>query len=184
MRVAPVAFVAPQSIRDMAISTSALTHGHRAGQEAAAAWALILRAIADGAGSKRLPEGQIGHHGCEVQAAILRALQAPRDGRPKRSKPWAVAGPPKRRCRSRFMPVCAPGDFEEGLRIAVTHGGDSDSTGAIAGNALGLLFPDQVLAHRWARQVECADLVERLSRDLALTMSGHMSSLEPSYPGW
>lgn len=37
--------------------------------------------------------------------------------------------------------------FQDGLRIAVTHSGDSDSTGAIAGNLLGLLYPDEVMHH-------------------------------------
>lgn len=184
MRVAPVAFVAPQSIRDLAISTSALTHGHRTGQEAAAAWALILRAIADGAGVEAAARDQIGHHGGEVQAAILRALQAPRDGKAETVEILGGGWTAEEALSIALYACLCARNFEEGLRIAVTHGGDSDSTGAIAGNALGLLFPDQVLAHRWARQVECADLVERLSRDLALAMSGHMSSLEPSYPGW
>ena len=43
-------------------------------------------------------------------------------------------------------------NFEEGLCIAVTHSGDSDSTAAIAGNLLGLVFPDEVLAHPWRRR--------------------------------
>lgn len=59
--------------------------------------------------------------------------------------------------------------FEEGLRIAVTHSGDSDSTAAIAGNLLGLMFPDEVLAHPWRTQIECADLINRLAGDLCDT---------------
>nr|WP_249197459.1 ADP-ribosylglycohydrolase family protein [Gluconobacter wancherniae] len=35
------------------------------------------------------------------------------------------------------------------MRIAITHSGDSDSKAAIAGNLLGLMFPDEVLAHLW-----------------------------------
>ena len=75
--------------------------------------------------------------------------------------------------------------FEESLAIAVTHGGDSDSTGAIAGNMLGLLDPAAVLRHRWAEIVEGGDIISRLVHD-----SGRLSAdinsaeqLSAFYPG-
>ena len=59
--------------------------------------------------------------------------------------------------------ACLTGEgFEGALRIAVTHSGDSDSTGAIAGNMLGLLYPKQVFRHRWTAQVECRGIVDLL----------------------
>ena len=36
--------------------------------------------------------------------------------------------------RTVYCALVAEGDFERGVRLAVNHGGDSDSTGAIAGN--------------------------------------------------
>ncbi len=72
--------------------------------------------------------------------------------------------------------------FQHGLKIAVTHSGDSDSTGAIAGNLLGLMFPDEVMSHRWRCEIECADLVNRLARDLSVT--GPAESGLDFYPGW
>ena len=50
------------------------------------------------------------------------------------------------------------------------HGGDSDSTGAIAGN------------HRWLAQVECRDLMAALARDLAHTQAGSSDTLWERYP--
>ncbi|MDF3605770.1 ADP-ribosylglycohydrolase family protein [Paracoccus sp. DMF-8] len=82
------------------------------------------------------------------------------------------------------MPRLCARDFQHGLEIAVTHGGDSDSTGAIAGNALGLLFPEQVPSHPWADQVECRDIISDISRDLALAMSGRTAELAERYPGY
>lgn len=38
-----------------------------------------------------------------------------------------------------------------------------NSTGAIAGNLLGLLYPDQVMNHRWRAQIECPDIIDRLA---------------------
>jgi ADP-ribosylglycohydrolase len=71
--------------------------------------------------------------------------------------------------------------------MAVTHGGDSDSTGAVAGNMLGLLHPEEVFAHRWAADVECADLIARLARDLGAIRErepGWADAAWESYPGW
>jgi ADP-ribosylglycohydrolase len=78
-------------------------------------------------------------------------------------------------------------DFEHGLRIAVTHSGDSDSTGAIAGNLLGLIFPDQVMSHAWRRQIECADLIDRIAADLHRAKRperGFVETMWASYPGF
>jgi hypothetical protein len=58
------------------------------------------------------------------------------------------------------------GSFEGRLRIAVTHSGECDGTAAIAGNLPGLLNPDEVQAQPWRSNIEGADLIERLARDL------------------
>lgn len=184
MRVAPVAFVDPSRIRDLALETSALTHGHPTGQEAAAAWALILAAVSRGEALEEAAAEQIDVFGRETSTAIMCALDAPRDGAAETVESlgggWIAE---EALSIALYAGLCAR-DFESGLVIAVTHGGDSDSTGAIAGNALGLMFPDQVRAHRWARQVECADLIEQISRDLARAMEGEISVIARNYPGF
>ena len=53
--------------------------------------------------------------------------------------------------------------FDDGLRIAVTHGGDS--TGAIAGNMPGLIDPAVVMGHRRSGMIACADVINRLVKD-------------------
>lgn len=80
MRVAPLAFVDPSRIRNMALETSALTHGHPTAQEAAAAWALILAEIIRGVGIEEAAAGQISAFDGETRTAILRSLEAQRDG--------------------------------------------------------------------------------------------------------
>ncbi len=64
--------------------------------------------------------------------------------------------------------ACLRGNgLDECLRVAVTHGGDSDSTGAIAGNMLGVMIPAAVLSHPWATVIQGADIIGRLARDHA-----------------
>lgn len=73
----------------------------------------------------------------------------------------------------------------QGLRIAVTHSGDSDNTAAIAGNLLGLRFADEVMAHDWRRQVACADLIDRIAGDLRGAGRGSDADLlAGSLSGW
>ena len=185
MRVAPIAFVMPDRIRDMAMETSALTHGHPTGQEAAAAWALILADLAGGVSIEEAARRQDGAFGRETDRAIARALDAPRGGAAETVERLGGGWTAEEALSIALYSCLAARSLEEGLFMAVQHSGDSDSTGAIAGNALGLMFPDELRGHRWVEQVECADLIERLSRDLAMAMTGEAEPLrEQGYPGF
>ena len=90
MRVAPVVFgVDKSAIRNSAMETSALTHGHPVGQMAAAAWAEIMADVLDGDSLGMAAEGVarnylgLGSAGRVVADAIHGALRAPNDGRPE-----------------------------------------------------------------------------------------------------
>ena len=171
MRVAPVGLMFPRDqVRAMAIETSALTHGHLTGQLAAAAWAEMLADVAAGADLEesatqtaetyaRLTGGE------ETARAIQAALSAPRN-RTGETVETLGGGWTAEEAMSIALYAClAGGSFEAALLIAATHGGDSDSTAAIAGNMLGLLDPAAVLRHRWAEIVEGADIISQLVRD-------------------
>ena len=56
-----------------------------------------------------------------------------------------------------------PGDLKACLRAAVNHGGDSDSTGAIAGNILGAWLGMAGIPEDWLSHIELADRIEELS---------------------
>ncbi len=151
MRVAPIALMFPRDqVRQMAIDTSALTHGHVTGQLAAAAWAEMLAEVAAGnelaACATRTAETYARLEGGEETARAIRAaLVAPRDGAAETVESLG-GGWTAEEALSIALYACLVGkSFEESLAIAVTHGGDSDSTGAIAGNMLGLLDPAAVL---------------------------------------
>ena len=184
MRVAPVAFVAQERIRELALETSALTHGHRTGQEAAAAWALILAELARDVDPEDAAIRVVDSFGAETANSIRAALTAPRDAKPETVESLGGGWVAEEALAIALYACLCARDFQHGLQIAVTHGGDSDSTGAIAGNALGLLFPDQVQSHRWSAQVECGDLIRDISHDLALAMSGQVSGFRREYPGF
>lgn len=171
MRVAPVGLMFPRDqVRSMAIETSALTHGHRTGQLAAAAWAEMLADVTAGAeleeSATRTAEAYVRLTGGEETArAIQAALRAPRDGSGETVESLGGGWIAEEALSIALYACLVGGSFEEALLIAATHGGDSDSTAAIAGNMLGLLDPAAVLGHRWAEIVECADIISQMVRD-------------------
>jgi ADP-ribosylglycohydrolase len=50
--------------------------------------------------------------------------------------------------------------------LAVNHGGDSDSTGSIAGNLMGLLVGESGIPRRWCEQVELREVITTVADDL------------------
>ena len=192
MRVAPVALMVPRDqVRPMAIDTSALTHGHPTGQLAAAAWAEML---ADAAAGEKLEETASTlaaeyerlENGQETARAIRKALDAPRDGSPETVESLG-GGWTAEEALSIALYACLAGEtFDDALQIAVLHSGDSDSTGAIAGNMIGLIDPLAAMKHRWAPVIEGADLITRLVRDYLRLEHEHESAplLADAYPGW
>jgi len=113
MRVAPVALMLPRDmVRGTAIECSALTHGHPTGQRAAAAWAEMLRDVAEGSDLATAAEDILQRYATGSMERRHQPSGAPcmrcGTGDPNPWKPLAAAGSQKRRSLSRFMPV-SPG---------------------------------------------------------------------------
>ena len=50
-------------------------------------------------------------------------------------------------------------DFAHGVLLAVNHGGDSDSTGSITGNILGLMNGEASLPQAWLDRLELREVI-------------------------
>jgi ADP-ribosylglycohydrolase len=74
-------------------------------------------------------------------------------------------------------------DFEAGVRRAVNHAGDSDSTGAITGNILGARFGESAIPRRWLDKLELRREIEAIAVDL-LTDARTDEAWRNRYPGW
>lgn len=57
-------------------------------------------------------------------------------------------------------------DFSAGIAAAVNHRGDSDSTGAVAGNILGALCGYEAIEEKWKRDLELSDVILEMADDL------------------
>lgn len=56
-------------------------------------------------------------------------------------------------------------NYEDAIKMAVNHSGDSDTVGAITGNIAALLYSDE-LPERWVKNIELKDVMKELSIDL------------------
>ena len=60
----------------------------------------------------------------------------------------------------------------DALSLAVSHGGDSDSTGSICGNILGALWGEAWLPEMLASQLEGRDTMMELADDFIYAITG------------
>lgn len=77
--------------------------------------------------------------------------------------------------------------FQEGVLLAVNHGGDSDSTGAIAGNLLGALYGVRSIPQYWLDGLELQGVIAEVAGDLwecREWKTGQADRLWGKYPGW
>ncbi|PRY02142.1 ADP-ribosylglycohydrolase family protein [Allonocardiopsis opalescens] len=179
MRVAPVGLLPSRSeseVFTIAERCAALTHGHPCGTLPAGAFAVIVHRLAHCDSIELAVAAAIAelarHPGHEETTLALLA------GRK------ATAHPPSAEVVERlgggwvghealaiavYAALAHPGPDEvlDALALAVTHSGDSDSTGAICGNILGVLHGEAALPGELARAVEGRDTVLRIADDFA-----------------
>ena len=177
MRVAPLAFSVPDShLRDVAIKTSALTHGHPVGQLAASAWVELLAGVAKGEGVEDCARSiasaysdlnyggrDLSSEGRVIAGAIETALAAKRDRKPSTVSKLGEGWVAEEALAIALYSVVATDNLDDGLQCALRHAGDSDSTAAIAGNLLGLLYPDEVHAHPLLPKLGGRKIIEDIS---------------------
>jgi ADP-ribosylglycohydrolase len=159
----------------MAAEAAGYTHGHPTGRLAAGTLAaLISRLVAgtDLAGAVdaalRILAGHDGHE--ETAAALTRAIRAAAAGPPgaaavaELGEGW-VAEEALAIAVYAALAYPAPEQFADALALAVTHSGDSDSTGAICGNILGAAHGETALPPLLAFEVEGRAAIAQLAED-------------------
>jgi ADP-ribosylglycohydrolase len=174
MRIAPCALVRDWDSFDLGCKVAAITHGHHSGRLAAGALAVIIRHVLEGrdvakaisaALVRLIPEP--GSEECI--AALRRAVdlwksRAAAGDIEKLGLGWVAD---EALSMGVYAALAGEKNLHQGLTIAVNHSGDSDSTGAIAGNILGALHGENaVIALLDGDDVELRDEIVRLADDL------------------
>lgn len=190
MRMAPVGlflqspyvceFLNAQQRDDYAFRTGcelgALTHGHPSGYLPAGGLALLVA---------RIIEGDSLNEALDKTVASLvtypghdETLQALQSARQQAADPSVTPSPEavtrlgagwvgeEALAIAVYCALVAADDFAYGVRLAVNHGGDSDSTGAITGNILGALLGRDAIPAGWLERLELREVIETVGRDL------------------
>ncbi len=198
MRVAPVglftrAFGGDERLFEIATDAAALTHGHPSGSLSAGYFAVTIAALCRGSdlpAALDLAEQQLRRHDGheEVLRAVHRARALAAKGPPSAQQLQALGGGWVAEEALGIAICCAlvATGFSDGVRRAVNHSGDSDSTGAMTGNILGALWGVNAIPAPWLEGLEIREEIDRLAHGLDAVSSGRLSSDDAwkDYPGW
>jgi len=183
MRSAPFGLLPPgrppQVAFDMAAEAAGYTHGHPTGQLASGAFAATIAGLVAGHdldaaldGAMELLAGHDGHQ--ETTEALTRARSGPSTVEAL-GEGW-VAEEALAIGVHAALSHPGPGQVLDALALAVTHSGDSDSTGSICGNLLGAWHGHSALPAALAFEVEGRGTILQLADDLVweLTAPGQL----------
>jgi hypothetical protein len=67
---------------------------------------------------------------------------------------------------SLYCALCYSNDFEKAINLAINHDGDTDSTGAITGNILGLMLGEEAIPQRWLNNLNNYNEIKQVAIDL------------------
>jgi len=152
-------------------AAAALTHGHPSGYISAGCLALILHFILHGRSLRQAASEALDfillEPGSEETADALRCGIDLADRKTLTPEALGIS----LACALRFHD-----DFRAGVLTAVNHSGDSDSTGSITGNILGLLLGKQAIPREWVDNLEGASIVEEMAEDLFTGFRGDPDS--------
>lgn len=194
MRIAPIPlYMAARHIGDKkyvvktCCEAAALTHGHPLGWLSAGAFGCLLYDIMENFSLHYAVEDTANfmkeHYGNHPDTArlieLLNAAKYAADIRGHHSNYYTMCEP-ECECLGEgwvgeealaiglYCAMAAVGmGFENCILNSVTHKGDSDSTGLIAGNIFGAYFGDRVIPEKWLKPLEFRSVLEELSADMA-----------------
>jgi len=190
MRMAPVGLcLEPEAAYRYGCEFSAITHGHPSGVTAGGAFAMLISYLRDGIRldeSLDLVEKYLSSRddAGETLAAIRHARYA--ESVAELGEGWIAE---EALAIGIFCALHHQSEFKTGVLDAVNIVGDSDSTGSIAGNILGVINGEQAIPEEWRRNLREYDIVSQVADDLSigiqLASDGSVSSTwQDKYPGF
>jgi ADP-ribosyl-[dinitrogen reductase] hydrolase len=177
MRVAPVGLWG-QDPFELGCRVAALTHGHPTGYLAAGVLASIIAYVVGDATIEnavtRTMDEQRPVLNDELKIALDRAIDAAAVG-PGSAETVESLGEgwvAEEALAIAIYCSLVADDLVTGVRLAVNHGGDSDSTGSITGNILGAAHGPGSIPEHWLEALELRDEISEIARDLATAHAG------------
>jgi ADP-ribosylglycohydrolase len=207
MRAAPFGLLPGSTVDwafDAAAEAAGYTHGHVTGQLASGALAAIVHELREGADlNSALDKAQAvlaqhpGHEETSTALEFARDLAASELGAGPVTVEQLGGGWIAEEALAigayAALKFAEPEQFLDALALAVTHDGDSDSTGSICGNILGTLHGETALPPELVFAVEGRGVILQLADDLVLEFTqgsrlhgeyGPETGWRQCYPGW
>ena len=193
MRVAPCGLLGaetdPEAVFELARACAALTHGHPTGSLAAGAFAVLVSVVAQGRPLRegieaarallvRRPDHQETLAALDAAVALAERRVTVTPG-PAAVESLGGAWIAEEALAIAVYAALVAESFEQGVVLAVNHGGDSDSTGSMAGNLLGAMHGVEGIPARWLEKLELREVITQVVDDL-LTAPGW----NPHVPGF
>lgn len=193
MRMAPVGLFAwstgYQDTFFLANQLGALTHGHPTGFLSGGALAVILQQLLTG---KSLPDTigvavewlEMTPDSTETLAAIELALELADSDMPTRKaiKQQGEGWIAEEALGIALYCALTAADFREGIINAINHDGDTDSSGSICGNILGIIHGVEGIPEEWLEPLELREVIESVADDLH--DCGEWGRAMAKYPGY
>jgi ADP-ribosyl-[dinitrogen reductase] hydrolase len=189
MRVAPVglfcaalhntgdAAMNPERAFDIGCACAAITHGHPLGYLSAGFLAAVVFLLVSGRGleksisvTQEIVAERPERERCVLVAQVNHAFRLILNKKPCPETVERFGGGwvgDEALVISLYCALAAEGDFARGVRLAVNHSGDSDSTGAITGNIIGALLGKGAIPQKWLEEVELVKIIEKTALDIA-----------------
>lgn len=197
MRVAPIGLVAEDEghAYSLGCEAAAITHGHPSGYNSAGCFAAIIWLLAEGQSLseaieltlRQLEKAENEDHE-ECAAAIRQAVALWRnlDLAPSPEAIERMGGGwvgEEALAISLYCALVAQDDFARGVLLSVNHSGDSDSTGAITGNILGLMLGVEAIPEKWLAELELRAEIAAVADDLFRQFED-TDVWSERFPGW
>ena len=184
MRIAPAGLMwydQPESAFKAGCELAAITHGHTTGYLSAGAFAAIIAFLVQDHDLRGSLESTIplliqkrGHE--ETLNAINNAIRLASSGEPSAQKVESLGGAwiaEEALAIALYCSLVHEDDFTKGVLLSINHSGDSDSTGAMTGNLLGLILSDRAIPDNWISNLRMSELVSEIANDLFIRYKGY-----------
>ena len=167
MRVAPIGlFTDPDFAYEYGCDSSALTHGHPTGIIAGGAFAMLISFLMEGKTlelSLDLVERRLAcEKDSEETLAAIRKARTAKDIA-ELGEGWIAE---EALAVAIFCALRHSDDFKAGVLEAINITGDSDTTGSMTGNILGLLNGEKAIPENWRKNLREYAIVSQVADDL------------------
>lgn len=200
MRIAPVGLIFHHDCEEafrLGAEITAITHGHPSGYLSAGALSAIICMLNN---NIPLPEAinrtmgilrKWAHHE-ETLSAIQKAVEFSKNTQPTYENVQLLGGGwigEEALSIALYCSLQYEHDFEKAINLAINHSGDSDSTGSITGNIVGLINGEEAIPRALIDNLLLEDVIRQIAIDLHIECKGNGHEVydkewDEKYPGW